>query len=163
MVAPAGHLRRSRSFVCLFVRLFAPSAALTTPPARAGLEGSVGRRFVGSLTRGAVFAAFLVVRALPRPRRVDGGFRLRDDFCMGPSKNDTTSASHHPRPHQRCCAAGPIRRSSHATAMLALPTNASPFCRNLNNANVEHLMGACAPRMQSSPKMSGAATFCGST
>ena len=87
MVAPAGCLRRSSSFVCLFARLFTAAAALTTPPARAGFEGSVERRFVGSLTgRGAVLAAFVVVRALPRSRRFDGGFRLRDDFSMSSSK-----------------------------------------------------------------------------
>jgi hypothetical protein len=51
---------------------------------------------------------FSVHTAFPRPRRFDGGFRLRDDFCMGPSKNDATSASHHPRPRQQCCAAGPL-------------------------------------------------------
>jgi hypothetical protein len=42
--------------------------------------------------------------------------------------------------------------------------NASPFCKNLNNANVEHLMGAGAPTIQSKPQnASGAATFCAST
>jgi hypothetical protein len=34
--------------------------------------------------------------------------RLRDDFCINPP-DDATSASHHPRPRQRCCTAGLIR------------------------------------------------------
>ena len=63
------------------------------------------------------------------------GFDLRQ---AQPSKNDATSASHHPRPRQRCCAAGPIRGPSHATAMLALSDNASPLCRNPNNMKVKY-------------------------
>ena len=38
MVAPAGRLRRSSSFVCLFARLLASAAALTMPPAEPGLK-----------------------------------------------------------------------------------------------------------------------------
>jgi hypothetical protein len=48
--------------------------------------------------------------------------------------------------------------------MLALPTNASPFCKNLNNANVKTSGGSgCSDSPVEARNASGAAARCGPT